>query len=341
MPRSARPARPAPLPSLLTVAVAAALVLAACGSAPSAESRSDGSAALSAATNDPEPGAGDTSDSTPSPAPTRRRTASVVAVGDVACAPGQRSTRTTCRQADTAALTTRLDPAAIIGLGDLQYESGALPEYLGSYDETWGPLLARTLPVPGNHDYRTSGAAGYADYFEGSPGVDAEPDQPYVRTLAGWRIYLLDSNCELIDCRAEARWLVRDLRRNPARCALVAQHHPRWSTGDHGNQRLVQPLWRAAVANGVDVALAGHDHDYERFAPRGRRGAVTGSGMRSFVVGTGGKSFYGFGSRDRSSRFRQNTRFGVLQLRLSPRRYTWRFVATSGRVLDRGRSTCG
>ena len=337
MPRSTRPA---PLRAVLALTVSGALALAACGStsSSSAEPQPDPAVALSAGETGSPTG---TQPADPTPAAAGSRTAVVVAVGDVACAPGQRPTRTTCRQADTAALTTRLDPAVIIGLGDLQYESGALPEYLGSYDKSWGPLMARTLPVPGNHDYRTSGAAGYADYFEGDPGVDAEPDRPYVRTLAGWRLYLLDSNCELISCRAEARWLARDLRRHPTRCSLVAQHHPRWSTGDHGNQRLVAPLWRAAAVNGVDVALAGHDHHYERFAPRSARGRVSASGMQSFVVGTGGKSLYGFGRRNGATRFRQNTRFGVLQLRLSPRRYTWKYVATSGRVLDRGRSVCG
>ena len=40
-------------------------------------------------------------------------------------------------------------------------------------------------------------------------------------------------------------------------------------------------LWRALAAR-ADVVLAGHDHHYERFAPI--------DGIRSFVVGTGGRS---------------------------------------------------
>ena len=270
----------------------------------------------------------------------RQRSGTLVAVGDVACAPGQQPTKTTCRQADTADLTERLRPEAIIGLGDLQYETGALGDYLGSYDKSWGKLLGRTWPVAGNHEYRTPRSAGFNAYFDGSPGVDAAPDRPYVRDIGGWRVYLLDSNCEVIDCGDEADWLTDDLRRNPRRCTMIAQHHSRWSTGEHGDNGTVDAIWQAATRNGVDVALAAHDHDYERFAPRGPDGRVTRSGTRSFVVGTGGKSFYPFGASSSATRFRQNTSFGVLHLKLTPRRYTWRYVATSGRVLDRGRQAC-
>ena len=170
--------------------------------------------------------------------------------------------------------------------------------------------------------------------------MDAELDRPYVRRTGGWRVYLLDSNCEAISCEAEARWLANDLRRHPRSCTLVAMHHPRWSTGSHGDNRSVAPLWAAATRNGVDVALAGHDHHYERFAKRGTAGRVARSGTRSFVVGTGGKSLYPMGRRTRTTQYRQNTRFGVLELRLRPRQYRWRYVAVGGRVLDRGRSSC-
>ena len=42
--------------------------------------------------------------------------------------------------------------------------------------------------------------------------------------------------------------------------------------------------------------LSGHEHVYERFAPQDPSGAVDPArGIRQFVVGTGGKSRYGFG----------------------------------------------
>ena len=44
---------------------------------------------------------------------------------------------------------------------------------------------------------------------------------------------------------------------------------------------------------GTDVVLAGHGHDFERFAPQDSSGSATADGVRQFVVGTGGKSLRG------------------------------------------------
>jgi hypothetical protein len=63
-------------------------------------------------------------------------------------------------------------------------------------------------------------------------------------------------------------------------------------------------------------------------------------GMQSFVVGTGGKNLYGFGSRKRGSVDRHNRAFGVLMLYLKRGSWTWSFRTIDGRVLDRGSRSC-
>ena len=97
----------------------------------------------------------------------------VVAVGDIACPPGQPVTATTCQQAATASLARRLGPDLVLTLGDHQYQSGSTAEFQG-YAATWGALRAITRPALGNHEYLTRGAAGYYDYFRGrQPGPPA------------------------------------------------------------------------------------------------------------------------------------------------------------------------
>ena len=59
---------------------------------------------------------------------------------------------------------------------------------------------------------------------------------------------------------------------------------------------------------GADVVLAGHDHHYERFAPI--------DGIRSFVVGTGGRSHYPVLRRLPRSQVVDWRTFGVLRLTL-------------------------
>ena len=60
--------------------------------------------------------------------------------------------------------------AAVLALGDIQYEDGAGADFDLSYDPAWGRVKAITRPVPGNHEYHTPGAAGYYDYFGTAAG---------------------------------------------------------------------------------------------------------------------------------------------------------------------------
>ena len=63
--------------------------------------------------------------------------------------------------------------------------------------------------------------------------------------------------------------------------------------------------------------------------------------MRSFVVGTGGKSFYDFGKIHPTSEVRNGDTFGVLKLTLHPRSYDWEFVPVDGGTFrDSGSGQC-
>jgi hypothetical protein len=260
----------------------------------------------------------------------------IVAVGDIACPAGEPTTARTCRQAETARLTRRLDPLRVLALGDLQYPTGTLQEFRRSYAKSWGSLGSITMPLPGNHEYKSPRAAGYYDYFDQTrPGY-------YAWNAGSWRVYNLNSNCDQIDCGREAGWLRRDLERHPHACTIVAMHHPRWSSGyEHGNNPMVDRFWRVAYRHRVDVALAGHDHDYERFARLSpSRELQPGRGIQSFVSGAGGKSLYHLGTRQKGSAIFAARAPGVLVLRLAPGSYRWRFHTVDGRSPDAGERSC-
>lgn len=225
----------------------------------------------------------------------------------------------------------------MLALGDTQYPSGRLVDYRYSYDRTWGRFRRITLPVPGNHEYGTTGAAGYFRYF----GARAHPPRGWYAVDRGaWRIYVLNTNCSAVSCRAERRWLDHDLRVHPSRCSLAAMHHPRFSTGPHGPSSDAKRFWPILDRQQVDVALAGHDHGYERFARMHVDGTVAQDGIRSFVVGTGGASHYPLGPPEHGTQVQESARFGVLFLRLERRSYRWVFRGTDGTRLDRGSSGC-
>ena len=100
-------------------------------------------------------------------------------------------------------------------------------------------------------------------------------------------------------------------------------------------------LWRVLFKQGVDVVLNGHEHNYERFAllsPSGHPAPSTG--IREFVVGTGGHGNYSFGDPIPGSQKRITDMFGVLRMTLHNDAYAWAFVDTNGTVQDHGRHGC-
>jgi hypothetical protein len=262
----------------------------------------------------------------------------VVAVGDIACRPGAATTPTRCHEAATAELTAGMQPDAVLALGDLQYETGSLHDFRHSYAPTWGQLRGRTRPIPGNHEYKTAGANGYYTYFRkrqpGAPGY-------YAFDLGGWRVYALNSNCAEIDCATEYTWLRDDLAANPRTCSLFTMHHPRFSSGsEHGSNPGMATFFRIAQRRDVDLVLAGHDHDYERFRRMRADGTVDPDGVMSIVSGTGGKSLYRFGAVQEGSVFREDDDFGVLRLALRPDKFRFAFKDVDGTTPDKGKRRC-
>jgi Calcineurin-like phosphoesterase len=272
----------------------------------------------------------------------------IAAAGDIACdeRPGKAETTTssTCQQAATAAVVTSLHPAAVLAIGDEQYPSATLAQFMASYDRTWGAFKNITHPAPGNHEYETPNARGYFDYF----GASAGPQETgyYSFELGGWHLIALNGNCSAIGgCQsgsAQERWLAADLAAHPAACTIAYWHQPRFSSGVHHSDRTYQALWQDLYAAHADVVLAGHDHDYERFAPQDPQGrADPKAGIREFVVGTGGKSHYPFTLTENNSEVRNDESFGVLSLTLHAHGYDWRFIPAAGsRLQDAGSGAC-
>jgi hypothetical protein len=252
----------------------------------------------------------------------------VAAAGDI-CA-----TATDC--AGTAKLIDAIDPTRVLALGDNAYQDGRIDQYNAYYDPNWGRFKAKTSPVPGNHDYHTSGAGGYFTYF----GSQA-PAEYYSYDLGSWHLIALDGEIGHGAGSAQETWLKNDLANHPGTCTLAYWHEPRFSSGYHGSNSGFDAFWHDLYAAGVDVVLNGHDHDYERFAPQNASGAADANGIREFVVGTGGASHYTFGAPIANSEVRNNTSYGVLKLTLHSGSYDWQFVPAAGASFtDSGSSAC-
>ena len=234
--------------------------------------------------------------------------------------------------------------ARVFTAGDNAYPDGTAGDFARCYDPWWGSFRKQTRPAAGNHDWLTAGAAAYRDYFGTLAGSGTRTWYAY--NAGSWRVIVLDSDCsEVGGCgpsSRQGRWLAAELAAHPAACTLAIWHHPRFSSGPHGNQAATAPLFDALYAAGADVVVNGHDHDYERFAPQDPAGrADPERGIREFVVGTGGGHLYQVASVKANSQVRENATFGVLVLELRAGSYAWRFEpAGDGTFTDAGTGTC-
>lgn len=274
----------------------------------------------------------------------------IAAAGDIACDPadanynGGAGTEGACYMKVTSDLLLKINPAAVLTLGDNQYEVATLSEFQRSFDPTWGRLKSIIHPAVGNHEYKTPGASGYFNYFGAAAG---EPEKGYYSYDIGtWHIIALNSNCSDVGgCgfgSPQEQWLRADLVAHPAFCTLAYWHHPRFSSGRYGNNPEYAAFWQDLYNAGVDVVLVGHEHNYERFAPQGPSGAADPArGIRQFIVGTGGKNFSPFVTIQPNSEIQKSDTFGVLVITLHPNGYDWRFVPEPGkRFTDSGSTSC-
>jgi acid phosphatase type 7 len=263
------------------------------------------------------------------------------AAGDIACS-SLTPTSTTCHQQATADLLPGVD--AVLPLGDLQYNDATLQEFQAYYDRSWGKYLSISHPAVGNHEYVSSSTAdGYFDYFGARAGP--RPQGWYSFTLGSWHVISLNANCSNIGgCGASSpqyKWLQSDLAAASARCTLAYWHQPLFATG--AGTASVKPFWDLLYAAHADVVLNGHRHDYERFAPQTPSGTASSSGIREFVVGTGGMDLGGFGTATPAptSEIRNGTTFGILKMTLHATSYDWRFVPEAGKTFtDSGTGSC-
>lgn len=251
----------------------------------------------------------------PPPSPT------IAAAGDISCQ------NTSCHDDETSQLLVDDPPTKVLTLGDNQYEHGELLNFEKYYEPDWGRVAAITMPTPGNHDPPSS---GYTPYFGKPPN--------YAYELGEWHLIALDST----NITAATAFLDADLAENGGRrCILAYWHHPRFSSGaTHGNNAAMGPLWTRLHAAGADVILSGHEHTYERFAPQTPTAQPSPTGIRQFIVGTGGKALHAFGTVRANSEVRIAGLYGVLRMTLNSTSYDWRLQAEDGTIADSGSGTC-
>jgi hypothetical protein len=246
----------------------------------------------------------------------------------------------------TSDLIVNINPVAVFTAGDNAYSNGTLSEFNTRYHPNWGRFKSKTKPTPGNHEYGTSSAAGYFDYFNGSgvqTGLAGDRSKGYYSWDVGdWHFVALNTVSNGSISSTQLTWLQQDLAANTKPCTAAYFHHPRWSTGNYSGYSGVQSAYTALYNAKADLILVGHDHNYQRSKKINASGAVAADGFRQILVGTGGRDFYSLGSANTTiAEVRNDNTWGVLKLTLSATDYVADFVPVAGRTFtDRVTGTC-
>lgn len=251
----------------------------------------------------------------------------IAAVGDISCDTRQRL-KYPCKDSDVADLIRSRNVDHVVLLGDIQYENGSHKEFLLNFGRIWEDLLPISLPLPGNHEYYQQGAAGY---FESFPSQEP-PGYYSVNLNETWKIIALNTNdrCRHVGCDSESvqyGWLKEQIQ-SERKCIIAASHHPRYSSGVHGNAKFMDDIFNLLQDASVPLLLSAHDHHYERFS----------TNPVQVISGAGGKLLRKARKNDESVVI--DDKYGAVFITIVNTKIFIEFADTGGNVLDRTSIDC-
>ena len=230
--------------------------------------------------------------------------------------------------AEMARWHERFDFSFVLMLGDNLYAAGTPEDYAARFERPYQSLLQKGVvfyAANGNHDprnildYRLYNMRGNRYYTfaktEGALGLRK------VKFFAVDTV-MLDS--------PQLAWLRRELGASDDGWEICFFHHPlytsgRYSAGALRFRRTLEPIFRQF---GVDVALAGHEHVYERVVPQG--------GVLYFTSGAGGALRVGDVHRSylTAASFDTDTHFILMEI--SGNDLYFQTISRTGQTIDSG-----
>lgn len=148
---------------------------------------------------------------------------------------------------------------ALVLLGDNIYDDGDPTRARSAVLEPFRATLQAGVPLIaalGNHDFDSGNGAAQLRAL-------GQPGPWFARRFGPLQLVVLDSNRP--DDPAQLRWLRQTLAGSDATWKIAVMHHPMRSAGYHGSNLATRTAFAPLFKQyGVQLALAGHDHDYQR-----------------------------------------------------------------------------
>ena len=256
------------------------------------------------------------------------RTATIFGVGDIMQCATPQGAELTGRLMERMLNETRNSIG--ITLGDNSNDNGTEDDYRCFDQSSWGRLMARLRPTPGNHDYGVDKLLPFYYLYFPNAGPPRLGYSAY--DFGAWRIYSLNSELVSPELRQEQlSWLEQDLRTySKTRCTLAYFHRPPFSSGNFASPAWVMPIFRKLYKYGVDLVATGHEHFFAALPPLNPAGDIDRTyGIPLLIAGTGGAVFF-----ERPNKLKYGSdgevvvarSLGVVRIDLKPDGYEWGFV---------------
>ncbi|MEW6202264.1 MAG: metallophosphoesterase family protein [bacterium] len=208
-------------------------------------------------------------------------------------------------QHDVADVMEFMNPDFILHTGDVVYQTGAAEDYPAKFFDPYQNLIKFVCMYPtlGNHDQKTDNGAPYLDVFHlpdnGSP--DPQDWETYYSFTYGDALFMsLHSQSDVYPAglfeegSRQREWFESTVSASDKKWKIVFFHRPpysvgRYAPGDDNMQQYAAPLFDQY---NIDLVLAGHEHNYQRFYPI-RNHQKSDDGPLYIVTGGGGMFLYG------------------------------------------------
>lgn len=171
----------------------------------------------------------------------------------------------------------------VLMLGDNIYDSWTPEDYAAKFERPYKALLddgVTFYAARGNHDGREQWLY---------PGFNTGGNRYFTFTRTEGLLKPLGGNSvqffaiDTVDLDSmQLQWLREQLEKSNAEWKITFFHHPVYTSGRYGLSSILRrrTLESIFVEGGVDVALSGHEHLYERFLPQ--------QGVHYFTSGAAG-----------------------------------------------------
>ena len=210
----------------------------------------------------------------------------------------------------------------VLMTGDNLYGSERPRDYERKFSIPYKPLIdagVKFYASLGNHD-----DAGQIQYklfnMDGKKYYSFKPKN-------GVRFFAIDSN--YVDDK-QLEWLDKELAASASDWKIVFFHHPLYSSGaTHGSADLQRGLLEPVfLKHGVNVAIMGHEHFYERLKPQ--------KGINYFILGSSAKLRKGDLRRSALTAYGNDSEYAFMLVEIDGDELHFQTISDEGVTLDAG-----